>query len=121
MKIYGVVTGADKVMKKFQDITLQNHDEIKKAVYRACVGIQKRAQKILTELGHIVTGNLRRNIKSEADFVTKYEVVGIIGTDVPYGPYIEALPDGGYLYKAYLEEAENAVNYINNELKRILK
>ena len=105
-------------------------DDIEKSMARSAIMIQDKAKEILTEIewidskgnsrvGHIDTGNLRRNIKSDVAWTGDYEITAVIGTDVPYAIYVEALPDGGFLYRAVMEKSPDALKYIENELKKI--
>lgn len=123
-------------------------DDIEKSMARGAIMIQDKAKEILTEIewtagehglrrygggstlkeyfeagetviGHIDTGNLRRNIKSDVAWTGDYEITAVIGTDVPYAIYVEALPDGGFLYRAVMEKSPDALKYIENELKKI--
>lgn len=76
--------------------------------------IAARAQEILTEKGHIVTGNLRRSISAQLNTTTRNRIEVEVGTWVEYAPFVEALPDGGYLFPAS-EEAFPTVVQIMEE------
>lgn len=59
-----------------------------------------RAKEIITEKGHIVTGNLRRSINAQLQTNVRHRLEVEVGTFVHYAPFVEALPDGGYLFPA---------------------
>jgi hypothetical protein len=65
--------------------------------------IEARAKEIITEKGHIVTGNLRRSINTQV-VQTGSTLAAEVGTFVFYAPFVEALPDGGYLFPASEEK-----------------
>lgn len=62
--------------------------------------VEARAKEILTENGHVVTGNLRRSISTLLTSATPTRVEVQVGTFVDYAIYVEALPDGGFLFPA---------------------
>lgn len=74
--------------------------------------VQARAQEILTEKGHVVTGNLRRSINTQLVEATETRVTVAVGTFVVYGPFIESLPDDGYLYPASVQTTPQTVPFI---------
>lgn len=81
--------------------------------------IQARAQEILTEKGHILTGALRRSMNTR----TYPEATGAgvnlvteVGSFMEYAPYVEALPDGGYLAEAAEETFEQVTNFVGEQL-----
>lgn len=81
--------------------------------------IQARAQEIITEKGHIVTGALRRSINTR----TFPEATGAgvnlvteVGSFMEYAPYVEALPDGGYLAEAAEETFEQVTSFVGEQL-----
>lgn len=78
------------------------------AMLRAGSVIANRAKEILTENGHIVTGTLRRSITTGITRKTRFYIVAEVGTFVEYAPYVEALPDGGYLNRAFQEKIRAA-------------
>lgn len=74
----------------------------------------------ITQKGHIVTGALRRDIQGQTKYVTPEEVAIAIGVSLHYGKYVEALPDGGYLFEAVEENAAEAIRVIGRELERVI-
>jgi len=102
---------------------------VDKAIREKCLDVIKdvswdvanRAKDILTENRHVKTGNLRRSIKAEAHFESDTLIVGTTGTDVHYAPYVEALPDGGYLYRAFREVVPKSIDDIRKKLKEAFK
>jgi hypothetical protein len=87
---------------------------------QATMIVQRRAKENISgEHGHtrhVKTGNLRRNIKTKAGWTGTYTIDGVIGTDVPYAPYVESLPDGGFLYPALMEVGTAAHEFFNRVL-----
>ena len=74
--------------------------------------IEARAKEIITENGHIVTGTLRRSINSQLEEVTYSVARANVGTFVEYGPAIENLPDGGFLFPAFEEKAAEVSEFL---------
>jgi len=97
------VSGWQKIVANLKLMDTQLHQEIEKTANRLVIAIASRSKEILTENDHIVTGNLKRSVKGEAKFINLSVVEGQVGTDVDYAAFVEALPDGGYLYRAYTE------------------
>lgn len=73
-------------------------------------------------IGHYNTGNLRRSLNAvaivEGDEIAGYVgswlpgSKGFTGTDAPYAPYVEALPDGGFLFPAYRMHKDEVQKWI---------
>lgn len=120
MNIDVKIEGMDEVQIKLRllDQTVRKNGE--KAMNVACMIIQRRAKENISgEHGHtrhIKTGNLRRNIKFKSEWKSFAEIDGVIGTDVPYAPYVEALPDGGFLFPALMEVGKYALEFFNTAL-----
>jgi hypothetical protein len=74
--------------------------------------VEARAKEIITEKGHIVTGTLRRSINSQLEEVTYSVARANVGTFIEYGPAIENLPDGGFLFPALEETAPEVSAYL---------
>jgi hypothetical protein len=84
--------------------------------------IEARAKEIITEKGHVVTGNLRRSINTQLSELEAFSATVEVGTFVSYGPYIENLPDGGYLYPASIQTNEQVTKFFNdNGVKVVLR
>ena len=108
-KVFGMeITGVDRIALSLAIANPKLHSELAKGMFRAGVAVQKRAQEIITEKGHVVTGNLRRSIHTEVT-VEEDKMEVQIGTNVEYAPYVEALPDGGYLFPAYWQEKDGVI------------
>jgi len=89
---------------------LQN--DFVRVVQQGGIIIADRAKEILTEKGHIVTGNLRRSISSQVVAVNEGSVDVEVGTWLVYAPKIEALPDGGFLYPAAEETFDEVTRFL---------
>ena len=121
MKLMMKVDGVSKAISRLELVRPSVQAEIKGTMHRTVLMIAGRAQEIITEKGHVVTGNLRRSIQGKSGMVSQYEVHGTVGTDVPYAPFIEALPDGGYLFQAYKEKMKEAENYLIVGIRQIIR
>jgi len=101
-----------------------------RALLHGCQIIEARAKEILTEKGHVVTGTLRRSINStvrvEGSVAGRAllqltgrahgaRIVGEVGTFVYYAPFVEALPDGGYLFPASEEKFQEVTELLAAE------
>ena len=84
-----------------------------KLAMQAGLIVEARAKEIITEKGHVVTGNLRRSINTQLLEVGTYSARVGVGTFVVYGPYIENLPDGGYLLPAAVETFPEVSKFLN--------
>jgi len=112
--------GFDNVSRQMKLYDAKIRASIEKSVETGMLNIADRAKGILTENRHVKTGNLRRSIKGDAKFVSRNVVEGTVGTDVHYAPYVEALPDGGYLFRSVTERLPAVSMNIQKELAEIL-
>lgn len=115
------VEGFDNVINK-----MKLHEENIRSAVLSTMGagmneIADRAKFFLTENHHVKTGNLRRSVKGEARQVSLTVIEGQVGTNVHYAPYVEALPDGGYLYRSVQEKIPVVEMKIVTKLKALLK
>jgi hypothetical protein len=121
------ITGVPKALVKLRLLDENVREKSLQAMKRACSLVERRAKENLQgrhsphPYRHWVTGTLGRSIKSKVGFTGPYQITGVIGTDVPYAPYVEALPDGGYLFPALITEGPQAVKYFEEELEKIIK
>ncbi len=90
--------------------------QTKSAMPRALLGagqiIEARAKEIITEKGHVDTGNLRRSINAQLGELTEERTEVLVGSFVVYAKKIEDLPDGGYLFEATQETMPLQVRYL---------
>jgi len=125
MRLDFSILGVDKAVAKLKILEKDVRKDSEKAMYRAATIVERRAHENISGMHghkrHVKTGNLRRNIKSKSKWTGSYDIDGIIGTDVPYAPYVEALPDGGFLYPALREVGKEALEYFHNQLVKIIK
>lgn len=121
MKFSMEVEGTGKTISVFELTRVSVREDIKKSMFRGVAMIANRADEIIVEKGHVVTGNLHRNMKSKAGMVGAWEIEGVAGTDVPYAPFIEALPDGGFLQAAYMQRKGLVITYIASQIKAVLR
>lgn len=125
MKMTGKIEGLSKTLVKLKVLEKSIRADLKKDVYKAGTIVQARAKENINgEHGHtrhVKTGNLRRGILVRASWSSLYQIVAIIGTDVPYAPKVEALPDGGFLYPALVEVGGDALKYLKKQVGVTLK
>jgi hypothetical protein len=109
MRINIKIHGVEKIKLRAALKKKEARQLLKKALYNGANSISRRAKEILTNLEHIKTGNLRRSIraKSYVHGVDQFKAVVLAGAgpdgkheNVDYAEKIEALPDGGYFYRA---------------------
>lgn len=121
------ISGMEKLFLRLKLLDETVSGAVKIAMYQSATIVQKRAQENISGMHghtrHVKTGNLMRSIQSQAGWTNnaKTEIVGIIGTDVPYAPYVEALPDGGFLYPALMEVGREAMAYFKAQLALVIK
>jgi hypothetical protein len=119
-QVFGLtITGLDKVVLSYAIANKNIKAELQKEIFQAGTIIQVEAQRILTEKGHVVTGNLRRSINTQV--VVEDTLLEVdIGTNVEYAPYIEALPDGGYLFPAYWAKKDEVMQRLQRAVKNAM-
>lgn len=91
------------------------HGNVGRTLLRAGLLVAARAKEIITEKGHVVTGNLRRSIGAQPVETSANRIAVEVGTFVEYGPFIEALPDGGFLFPASEETAGQVFELLARE------
>lgn len=107
------ITGEEATMLAFELLKENVQKDCEAALTQAGGEIANLAQDILTAKGHVKTGTLRRSIQSYVT-INAEELSssigsfppgarGYFGSDAPYAPYVEALPDGGFLGPAYYQ------------------
>ena len=117
------IVGVDKVKRDAKLLTQRFRNEIVEAMGRTATIIESEAKLILTRNKHVKTGNLRRSIRNKAGWASTYDIVGVIGCgdEAPYAPFIEALPDGGFLLPALLTKSAIAMKYLQDSVKKIIE
>ena len=111
----------DRIIRKFDVINNGFKDEFEKVAYMAGLLIEDEAKRILKEMGHIDTGMLWNSIETMVARKGNYKLSILIGTDVYYSIYIEALPDGGFLFPAYLRKRKDVLKLLGKGIKMIIK
>ena len=120
MKVTGKLLGVREFNIKSKLLASEVRIKGKQAMERAANIIVSRAKEIIIEKEHVITGNLLRSIQAKVGWASLSELIGVIGTDVPYAPRVEALPDGGYLRLALVEKGVVAVTYLKGQLTSII-
>lgn len=95
--------------------------EVAIAALRGGTVIQLRAKELLIILRHYKTGTLHRSITVQLIEVTRNGAKVAIGTLVTYGKYVEALDDGGFLFRAAEERLALAIRVAGESLDRAIK
>lgn len=90
------------------------------AGWRGGEAISTRAHDILVENEHVISGNLKDSLHPESKWISPTVLDIEVGTNVFYAPYVEALPDGGYLYRAAHEKINEVYDYIFAEWTKLL-
>lgn len=83
--------------------------------------IEREAVKLITEKGHVDTGRLRSSIRTISRKQGLYEVIVRVGTDVFYSVFVEALPDGGFLFPAYRNKKGEVTELLKRDIQSALK
>ncbi len=83
--------------------------------------IVRGAKEKITVKGHIVTGALRRDINAQLASSTPTVAVVAVGVALHYGKYVEALPDGGFLFESVEENTAEAIRVIGHELEAAIR
>lgn len=121
------IKGIPELVRNVATLTKNVRTESVRAMKRALSLIQVRAQDNLkgdyspTPYEHWFTGNLTRNIKSDAKWKSAFVIDGFVFSDVPYAPYVESLPDGGFLWPAIKAEGKNVVKQFEKDYETIIK
>lgn len=89
--------------------------ELGKIAVQAGLIVEARAKEIITEKGHVVTGNLRRSINTQLTEVGQYSATVQVGSFVEYAPFVENLPDGGFLLPAAIETFPEVSEFLNEK------
>ena len=125
MNLLSEITGVSGTVIKIKLLSEIVRAETMVSMKKGCLMVQNRAKENISgehgHIRHIQTGNLRRNIKSKVGWTSTFELIGIIGTDVPYAPYIESLPDGGFLYPALTEVGKEVVGIVRKDIGDVIK
>lgn len=98
-----------KLRKQLIAISKEVAEALPRAALRGGTIIETGAKQNLVDKGHVVTGTLLRDIKAGLGKVTRTSAEALIGTAVHYGKYVEALPDGGFLFESSEENTPKAL------------
>jgi hypothetical protein len=114
-----------KNVKKLLDVDFRL--ALEKTVNESGLLIVARAKQNLqgkyapTPYRHWITGNLSRSIKCATEWKSATVLETRIGTAVHYAPYIEALPDGGYLMPALNVMWPDVTRKTYEDIRRMFK
>jgi len=124
------VGGTKEADAKFRATQMNIQVNLERILVIAGLEVANLAQDIITENEHIITGNLKGSIQS---FVTVDQEEastsigsfppgskGYNGSDAPYAPFVEALPDGGFLFPAYMQKKDELEGLIKNAVKKTI-
>lgn len=114
-----------KLTKKLSDLPDKIRRGIETALFKAGTIVQTESIMCLAGLRghprHWITGNLARSIQVKTRWESNDIVVAVVGSDVPYAIYVEALPDGGFLYTALMNKSNDAKIFLSKRIKELLK
>jgi len=122
------VTGDDAFKKNIHK--LLNVDfrlALEKTVNESGILVATRAKENLkgkyepSPYRHWITGNLSRSVKSVTEWKSAEVLECRIGTAVHYAPYIEALPDGGFLMPALNVKMPEISRKIYEDIRRMFR
>lgn len=114
------LTNEQKVRLAFKLASKQVREALGKDMFIQGSKVAVRAKILLTEKGHVITGNLRRSIMVQP-LIDQNGLLEInVGTNVEYAPQIEALPDGGFLLPAFIEQHESIVRGMQAAIDQVL-
>jgi hypothetical protein len=102
----------ERIAKKQEKMLVEIQSGFPRVMFQAGTIVQARAQEIITEKGHVVTGNLKRSIHTVVEIRSRTRVAAIVGTFVEYAPFVEALPDGGFMFEAAVQTSQQVVRYL---------
>lgn len=117
MEISAELRHKNRILTEFDKIKL-SLEELELITRRACVIIENSAKDKITQKGHIVTGALRRSIRTVVKKMMSDVIEHSVGSELSYAYYVEVLPDGGYLWESILEKGGEVLNYIRSEFKK---
>jgi len=125
MNLLTEIQGVSQTVLKIKLLSEVIRSDVMKEMKKAAILVQNRAKENLAgqhgHNRHWITGNLARGIKSEVGWESLYELVGVIGTDVEYAPFVESLPDGGFLYPALQEVKGEAFVMVREGINKTIK
>lgn len=145
MKLTAEFLGVNKAVARFKLLEDSTRERIRKAMEQACILVEGRAKDILATIpwetgehglrrstgvkfppyslveGHNDTRTLSRSLQHKTGWISTNDIVGAIGSDVPYAPYVEALPDGGFLIPALRENQNEAFELFAKGVREAVK
>ena len=127
MKITSNIIGVSKTVASVALLKTSVQSSVRTGMMQTVLIIVKRAKENLagkhapTPRRHWVTGNLARSIRGLVKMKGISYVEGIVGTDVPYAPHIEANPDGGFLIPAAKTESKEAKRFFVKQIQAAIK
>lgn len=120
-------------IKRIEKMQTQVQRDLATAVVKSGTVIELRAKEILTEKGHVVTGNLRRSVNTQLGLVTKKSADAIVGASAVYARRVEELPEGprranpnrgvggGFLAPAVTQRLAQAIKVAAEFMERALR
>ena len=94
---------------------IRQRSEMHRALLLGGAIVVTEARRILTRNGHIITGNLRRDIRTESTAPLKV----LVGSHVAYAYFVEMLPDGGFLRPAVRRTADDVADFVAARLAEV--
>lgn len=91
------------------------------AVMRANEPIRDRAKQLLVQNQHLQSRALHDSIIVQLESASDSEAMSTVGTDELHGKFVEALDDGGFLYRASEERKAEAIRRASETLDEAIK
>jgi len=117
--------GAENIRVRLSLFNTRVNEQVLKIFSNGMLQIAGRMKSILTDLEHIDTGNLRRSCtggakRASLTTIEGYVKAGDIPSGIDYAPYVEALPDGGFFWRAIEEMTPLVQQDMLIKLKRVI-
>ena len=104
-----------EVKRRNEELVKNLATDAGRALQRGGLLIQARAQEKIVEKGHVVTGSLLRSINTQVQPERMNMISVLVGSFMFYAPFVENLPDGGYLNEAAEERFHDVVDLVARE------
>jgi hypothetical protein len=121
------INGFDDMKKNRKILEARFRRQLEKTMNESALLVVARAKQNLAGKNephpyrHWITGNLSRSIKASTEFVSETVIESKIGTAVRYAPYIENLPDGGFLLPALKSLSSELAKKVYTDLRRLFR
>jgi hypothetical protein len=121
------VSGFDDFKKNRKILEVEFRKQLELSMNQGALLVVARAKENLAGKNapnpyrHWITGNLSRSVKASTKFISPTVLESSVGTGVHYAPYIENLPDGGFLAPALQAVYPEVVKKVYTDLRRLFR